>query len=255
MKKIFLAVIGLVVIGSAVELNSQSPGSIAKRLINNGQLDAKHLKLRLKYLWVIPVAEAKMDNLGKERFRGRELTHVHAEAMTFDYVRSIFHAKAAVDSYVAPEALLPVYFLEHLEMINQPARQREIYYDQKQRIMVTTENSQKEERRIEPDTYEPLSALFFLQNQGLKQGGFFELNLNTNQKTYRLTCRIYGDGEINLNGERCPILVAKARVSRKDKNPRHAFVFKIWFLKKDGQFLPILVRAMTNIGPIVAVAE
>jgi hypothetical protein len=239
---------------SLAQLGRQSPILIAKDLASNHRLSGQ-TNFLLNYLAVIPVAQARMEYLGPEGFRGRKLIHIRAEAKTFDYARSVFHAGAAVDSYVDPKSSKAVYFLQHLEMIGKPDENKEIYYDQKDNIMVSTGSRGTERLAIDKNTFEPLSAFLFIQNLELAAGTEFDLSLNTNQKDYFLSGKCVSRDLVRIGDKNYNILLIEAQVRRKDKSPRHGFTLKIWFLEDGKRKIPLLVRVMTNIGPVVAVAR
>jgi hypothetical protein len=239
---------------SLVQLSRQDPILIAKDLVKNNKLNHR-TDFLLNYLLAVPVAQARMEYWGKVNFRNEELIHISAEAKTFDYVRSVFHARAAVDSYIDPKSLNAVYFLQRLEMINKPDENKEIRYDQKKNIMVSTDKKGTERLVIDNNTFEPISAFFFIQNLELVPGTGFNLSLNTNQKNYFLNGKCVSKDLVRIGEKNYDILLIEAQVRRKDKSPRHGFTFKLWFLDDGKRKTPLLVRAMTNIGPIVATAQ
>lgn len=254
--KYVMITIVVVVIGfSVVEITTSSPRSVLKNLINKGSLNSKSLNLRLDYLAFIPVGEAKLTNLGKERFRGADLIHIRAEAKTYDFVKSIFHAKATVDSYIDPVEIHSAYFLQHSEMINKPDEDKEISYDQKKHIMTYQGHRGTEQRVIDEHAQDPLSAIYYIQNKKFNLGEEFKLSLNTNQKIYIIKGRFLSKELLEIGKKSFEIWVVSVSVGRKDKNPRHQSSFKIWFLSHNGTKLPILIKAMTDVGPIVARAQ
>ncbi|MFH1354896.1 MAG: DUF3108 domain-containing protein [Candidatus Omnitrophota bacterium] len=250
-----LSVLCVFVIFALIEIKSSSPAAVLSQLSRQGKLDSRNINLKLNYLAVIPVGEANLRNLGKEKFRGEELVHLRGEAKTFDYVRSMFHAKAVVDSYSDPREKHSVYFLQHLEMINKPDEDKELHYDQKRHVMTYKGPRGTEERVIEEGSQDPLSAIMYLQENKFDPGEEFSLNFNTNQKNYVLKGKFLANEYIKIRDKDYEMSVVEARVGRKDKNPRHQTSFKIWFLKTGGSKIPILLKAMTNVGPIVARAQ
>lgn len=254
-KFIALGILAVLLIFVVLELSSNTPVAVLKRLIAENRLSDKNINLKLNYLSFIPAGEASLVNLGKKKFRKEDLLHIRAEAKTFDFARSIFYAKATVDSYIDPKELHSVYFLQHLEMINKPDEDKEIHYDQKRHIMIYRGPRGTEERMIDEHAQDPLSAFFYLQNKKFNIGEEFSLNFNTNQKNYILKGRFISKESMRIYDKDYEIIVAEAHVGRKDKNPRHQTSFKIWFLKSDGKNIPILFKIMTNVGPIVVKAQ
>ncbi len=252
---IFWLLLVIIAVFSLGEIISSTPEAVLKKLIRNGRLGSQSVNIRLNYLLVIPVGEARLDNLGEEKFKNEDFIHIRAQAKTFDYVKSIFYAKATVDSYIDPAELHSVYFLQRLEMINKPAEDKEIKYDQKKHIMTYRGPRGTEERVIDEHTQDPLSAFFYLENKKFAVGEEFNLGFNTNQKKYILRGRFIAKESVRVLGKDYQILIVEARVARKDKNPRHQTSFKVWFLDYEGRRVPLLFKAMTNIGPVVARVE
>lgn len=251
----FLAIFIIIVISFVIEIISNTPACVLKNLIKKGTLDSQKLTLKINYLLFIPVGEAKLEILGKERFRNADLVHIRAQAKTFDFVKSIFHAKATVDSYIDPVQLHSVYFIQHLEMINKPDENKELSYDQKRHIMTYQGPRGSEKRVVDEHAQDPLSAVFFIQNKKFKIGDSFKLSLNTNQKNYVVSVNVISKQIVKISDKDYEIWLTQSSVSRKDKNPRHKSSYKAWFLVYNNINSPILIKAMTNIGPVVAKAE
>lgn len=237
------------------EANSSRLPKVLENLVKAGKLDNRSINLKLNYLTFIPVGSAKIENLGKEKFRNTELIHVYAEAKTLDYIASLFSAKARIDSYIAPEQLHSVYFLQHIEMTNKPNDDREIFYDQKKHIMKYKGPRGNEERVIDDHARDPICAIFYIQNKTFNLGEEIKLSMNTNQKNYILTGRFIDKEIIRLANKDYEIWLIQAEVRRKDKSPRHQVSFKIWFLDTGNTKIPLLIKAMTNAGPILARAQ
>ncbi|MFZ5801012.1 MAG: DUF3108 domain-containing protein, partial [Candidatus Omnitrophota bacterium] len=139
--------------------------------------------------------------------------------------------------------------------INKPADDREIFYDQRRKLMRYKGPRGREDRVIDENTHDPLSAIYYIRLKPLKAGEEIRLNINTNQKNYILEGRVISQKSVKVGAGLYELSLVEAAVKRKDKGPRHQFGLKIWFLEREGKRTPVLIRAMTNIGPIVAVAE
>jgi len=252
---ILLLALAALIIFSALELNSNTPVAVLNRLVKQGKLNANTINLQLNYLLIFPAGQAGLHNLGKEEFRKENLLHIRAEARTFDFVKSIFHAKARVDSYIDPKELHSIYFLQHLEMINKPDENKEIQYDQKKHIMTYHGPRGIEERVIDEHAQDPLSAFYYLQNKKFSVGDEFNLSFNTNQKNYLFKGKFISKELIKAGGKEYEVMMAQAHVGRKDRNPRHQVNFRLWFVVSEGKNIPILVKIMTNLGPIAVKAH
>lgn len=249
---IFLAVL---IIFAISQILSQSPQAVLKKLIMKNCLGSNKLNIQLNYLWFIPVGQASLDNLGKERFRGEDLIHLRAEAKTFDFVRNIFYAHATVDSYIDPRGMFSRYFLQHLVMINKKDDNRELSYDQRKHVMTYIGPRGKEDRVIEENAQDPLSAIFLIENKEFKIGDDFQVSLNSNQKNYILFVNVVSNQIVRIADKDYVIWLTKSRIQRKGKNPYHKTSYRIWFLNYNNKNMPILIKASTNIGPIVAKAQ
>jgi len=254
LRNIALLILVIFIIFWIAEAISYRPTVIVNNLVKRGRLNSQVIKLKLTYLTVIPLGVAEIENLGKERFRRQELVHIRAEARTFDYIASIFHAKAVINSYIDPKNFNAVYFLQHMEMINKPDEDKEISYDQKRHLMKYQGPRGQEERVIDNDAQDPLSALYYFQNKPFKVGDEFALSLNTNQKNYVIKAKCIGNETLSSAGRDYVVWIMESSVNRKDKSPRHQSIFKIWFLDNDGLKIPILIKAMTDLGPVMAKA-
>ncbi|MDP2939861.1 MAG: DUF3108 domain-containing protein [Candidatus Omnitrophota bacterium] len=250
-----LLVLIFCIIFSIIEINSQRPVQVLKSLLKKDGLSSQGFKLKLNFLLVIPVGEAKIENLGIETFRNRELIHIRAQAESLNYFKSLFYAKANINSYIEPKELDSIYFMQHLEISNKPNDDREISYDQKRHIMRYQGLRGVEERVIDEHAQDPLSAIFYIQNKVFNINEEFKLSMNTNQKNYILKARVIAKESIQVAHKNYELWVIQASVARKDKNPRHKTSFKIWFLDNGSQKIPLLIKATTNIGPIVAKAN
>jgi hypothetical protein len=251
----FLMVLIGLVLFLAIQIYAQSPTSVLRGLVKNNSLKNPVVNLKLNYLVIMPVGKAQLTNFGKERFRGEDLIHIGAQSQTLDYLNSIFHARATVDSYINPQDLDSRFFLQNLEVINKADEKKEISYDQKKHVMTYVGPRGTEERIIDSHAQDPLSAIYYIQNKKFEPGDRFSLGLNTNQKNYIISGELVKKEKIQISGENYDILLFESQVGRKDNNPRHQVKFRIWFLDYQGKRQPILIKAMTNIGPIVATAE
>ncbi|MFZ5799970.1 MAG: hypothetical protein ACOY3D_01145, partial [Candidatus Omnitrophota bacterium] len=97
-----LVVLAILLLATTAQLIASQPSVVVKRFIATGGLAKPDINLEINYLAVIPVARARIEDLGQERFRGADLIHLRAGAKTFDCLASIFFARATVDSYIEP---------------------------------------------------------------------------------------------------------------------------------------------------------
>lgn len=245
--KIFLLV--LIIAGILFSLNEiikDSPSSLIKNF-KNKNLDSKTLVLKIKFFGLIPAAEAKIKDLGREKLDRKEVFHFGATAETMPYFAKIFRAQIQADSYVDTVKLCPLKFVQLVQTPGDYDYNREIIYDQKQKVMRIGDV----QREIFEDTRDPISAVFYIRNQEFKIGKEITTHINTNQKNYILTAKVLDYKESTTNGEKTGYWLMTAEVKRADKNPRHKTSVTIWFFDNKTK-TPFLIKIMTAGGLVTA---
>ncbi|MCX5696494.1 MAG: DUF3108 domain-containing protein [Candidatus Omnitrophica bacterium] len=218
MKKILIVILlaFVVLFGVSILLKNLSLRRITARLVSLNTAEIKELHYRLNMLGFIPVGEAVIYKEIPEEYDGRKMYHLNASAFTYNVFSGFFSGKAEVDSFVDTTSLNPVVFRQKLFVKNKYDITKEVFYDQSLGVMTIA----GVKRIIPPGTKDPLSVLLYLRRmdpQGLKE---FDININTNQKTYSLK----GGGEINsksINEKPYQLIKLKADIRRRDKNPYH----------------------------------
>ncbi|MFA5356537.1 MAG: DUF3108 domain-containing protein [Candidatus Omnitrophota bacterium] len=208
---------------------------------------ADTISLRVNYLWVIPVGVARLENKGEEQYGNKRVYHLCANARLLGFYSRFFDLLAQADSYVDKARLHTLRFTQTLIRPNKPKEEKEILYDQEKNFM----ELEGAKRVILPDTHDPLSAIFSIRNQELNVGKVIDININTNQKNYRLYATVTGREEYLLKSEKAGVWVIEGTVKRREKNPYHRTTLKLW-LMDDAAKTPVLIKAMTNAGPITA---
>ncbi len=241
---LFVTAIIVLLIVDTIQIN---PKSITTRLIKSGNLKANELNLSLKYMKLIPLGTASLKNLGIEKYKGKDVYHLMAEANTLSFLSGIFKAKAKVDSFVDVKHMHSLVFLQHLEVSNKEDEDKEIIYDQNKNIMYF----EGKQRVIFAHTQDPLSAIFYIQRENFTLGQNIKLYVNTNQKNYVLDATVIKRKEYLIDGKKAVIWLVKASIRRHDKSPRHSSELRIWFLEEKDN-IPILIKVMTNVGFITA---
>jgi len=244
---IFLCILILLIIHFLYKSVQNSPKEVLKNLLKNEKLEGKNLKFVAKYFGLIPLGEVILKDRGTTDYQGRNVYLLSGEAETHDFFSFFFKAKAKIESFIDKENLHSLLFFQHLETSNKPDEDKKIIYDQKNHIM----EFEGVKRVISPDTQDPLSAIFYMRRQDFEVGKVFDINLNTNQKNYRLLAKIIKRDEFKIDEKKIGIWILKADVRRRDKSPRHSSSFAIWFIDNPSK-TPILIKAMTNIGSITA---
>ncbi len=244
-RALVVTVLILVIGYSLVEISKDNPKSVIKSLVENStNWEGKKLTYKAKFLNVIPTGMVTFSDQGVKRYRGIEVFHLSAQADTFPCFSSIFKARAVIDSYIHRNNLYSLRFAQHLEIINKPDEDKEILYDQRNKIMTLD----GVERVILDNTHDPLSLMHFIRKQEFVRGKKFKLNLNTNQKNYDINIEVLGREETEVDGKVYGVWILDSSFKRHDKSPRHSSSFKMWILDSETK-PPILIKAMTNAGP------
>ncbi len=243
----FLGILILLFFFLLFKWRENTPYVIVKDLLREGSLEGKTLKFYPEYLGIIPIGEAILKDEGEIVYEGKKVYLLSATAHTHQFLSKLFKVKAEVKSFVDPFNLYTLLFLQHFEMSNRPKRNKKIIYDQENNIM----EFEGVKRVILPHTHDPLSAIFYIRKQEFAVGEVFDLNLNTNQKNYRLLAKVIRKEKFRVRDKTIGIWVLEAEIKRRNKSLRHSSSFTIWFLDNSSK-TPILIKAMTNMGLITS---
>jgi hypothetical protein len=103
-----------------------------------------------------------------------------------------------------------------------------------------------ERRQILADTQDNLSAIFYIQHQKLEVGKTFDINVNTNQKNYRLLAEVIEKTEYAIDKGKVGVWVMHADIRRRDKNnPYHRSSMTVYFLDNADK-TPLLIKVMAS---------
>lgn len=231
------------------ESSSNSPLSIIRGngLESESSADSNILVFKVNYLGLIPAGQARLENKGVEFYQGRSVFHLSAKANPLNFYSKFFKAQAEAHSYIDCDKLYTLKFEQILMPPNKPEDKKEILYDQNNNFM----ELKGVRRHILPGTQDPLSAIFYIRHQNLEIGKAFDININTNQKNYQLYAKVIGREEYALGAKRVGVWVLEGVIRRRDKNHYHKTTMKLWLLDNPSK-IPVLIKTMTNIGPITA---
>lgn len=246
---VLLALLLLAVLLIAKEANDNDPFTIIRNNLRDNKKTsmADPVILRINYLWVIPAGTAKLENKGEEEYLGKKVYHLSAKAWPLAIYSRFFEALAQADSYAAKAGYYTLKFTQSLTLPNKPKEEKEILYDQNNNFM----ELDGVKRVILPDTHDPLSAIFYIRSREMKEGRIIDININTNQKNYQLYAKVAEKKEYAFKSGKRTVWIVDGVVRRREKSPYHKTTLKMWLLD-DAAKTPILIRAMTSIGPITA---
>lgn len=239
MKKIWGILLAIVLLCVFMFYANSSIPVIISSLSKNGQIGSGDLVYRVYLFGVIPLGEAIIYSVKTEDYNGIKAHHLSAQARTSKSISKIFKAAAIIDSYIDAQNGSPFAFKQKLIARNKE-QFKEVTYDQKEGTMAMA----GVKRQILADTHDPLSALFRIRHLDFSRKNDFEINLNTNQKNYILE----GDAEekdIFVKNKPYKVVIAKASIRRRDKNPYHKSKVKFIFLKGEDNF-PICIQVFAG---------
>lgn len=218
MKKIILILIAvlLVFLGTSLLLKNMSQRRMITELVDRKGEGVLTLHYRVYMLGLFPVGEAWIKKESQEDYEGRKVYHINGLARTNRFFSAFFSGEAEVDSLVDIASINPVIFRQRIYVKNKYDLKKEASYDQDKGVMTSGGVS----RVIPPDTKDPLSAFLYLKRMSSGMLKDFEININTNQKTYILK----GVSEIKeavLGKNRFELARLNAQIMRRDKNPYH----------------------------------
>ena len=246
-RKFILGVLIIFVLAIAITALVQSgmnrPAAIISRLSLHNQppLDYKRLIFRVNFYGFLPLGYAEIRDLGEENFKGRKVHHLSAEASLIELISRFFEVKAKADSYVDLDRMHSLKFSESLIIPDKAKDEKEISYDQERNVM-TIEGI---ERYILPDTQDPLSAMLYIRRSPLEVGKDFDININTNQKNYRLYVKVIGKQIHNLDGKATGVWVMRCDIRRRDESPYHSSEMMLWLMDEASR-TPILLKVMAS---------
>lgn len=230
------------------DFNRNNPVYIIKSLRLQDRLLSEHMKAEFRVFFAFfPFGSAQIKNEGIEDYRNTKVYHLSAQAQTEGLISRFYSPRFRVDTYVDKEKMHSLKFEQFLDIPDKPVEKKEIIYDQRNNIM----ELRGERRHILPDTQDPLSAIFYIQRQGFSLGKEFDININTNQKNYRLNAKVVKKEEYNIGGKKIGVWVVQADISRRDKNPLHSSAMSLYFLDNPSKTL-ILIKSVTSIGLVRA---
>lgn len=219
---------------------SNHPKTLIAKLSTQKAIKAGELKYEL-YLWgLIPMGEAIFKKEKAEKYRDKDVYHLSASARPFKIWQRFYNASAIIDSYIDKERFQPLTFRQKVVIPGRQEIDKEVFYDQSGHIM----SLDGIERKIPPDTLDPLSALFNISRTDFAQTEEIELNINTNQKTYLLMGNVSRE-KILVNKKTYDTFLIRAKIGRRDKNPYHQTNISMLLLKEE-ENIPILIKVFTS---------
>jgi hypothetical protein len=241
-KKSFLMLASISILLSvlAYSVNNNYRAAVALTVRRNIQ-EPKVAIYRMFLFGIVPVAEARMSNLGIEAYQGKPVFHFRARAYPLAFYGNFLKAEAVLDSLVSVQSSDPVLFRQELILPGKVPVKKEISYNQSKGIMTVA----GVQRLILPHTQDPLSAMFNLRQYPFAQDTDIEISINTNQKNYVLKGKAV-QRELTYRNQGYSCVVAETIIKRRDKdNPYHQSNVT-FVLLKEFQNLPLYIKVFAS---------
>lgn len=240
MRKLLFPFIVIILVLVFVAYNNSNPKSIISGLAKKGDIQSGELRYRIYLLGIFPVGEAIFGIEKIEEYQGQRVYHLNATAQSLKIFSKFFSGYAILDSYVDIKQLIPMIFRQKIVISGKQSIDREVIYDQKNGIMSIA----GVKRQILPNTQDPLSAIFNIGHLDFGKVKEIEMNINTNQKNYVLKGTTE-QKDISVHKKTYKIILAKAEIKRRDKNPYHKSSITMVLLKEKGN-IPILIKVFAS---------
>ncbi len=190
------------------------------------------------YWGIVPLGRAQITINDNELYNGKESILIEARAKTTGIMRILFDAWVEIYSVVDKARMTPVMY--HEVIFNRGKRESKIlYYDQDKNILKTEEGVY----RILPNTYDPVSALFFLKHKKIKKGDSFDINVDSNQSNYGVKFDVVD--EVQARNQKLFVLKGLSE-RRQGEKARHRVEFTM-YAGGEGN-VPVLIKAFTPLG-------
>lgn len=240
MKKLALIPVVIIALIVFIAHNNMDPKIIISKLTAKGDIRSGQLRYSVHLLGFLPVGEAIFRPEIEETYNNIKVYHLNTTARSLNIFSKIFNGYAELDSYIDMQEFNPLLFKQKVVIAGKPPVYKEVIYDQKDGVM--TLGGVK--RQILPGTQDPISMIFRLRKMDFDKIKKFETNINTNQKNYVLK----GTAEqrnITINNKVYKVVLVKADISRRDKNPYHKSSISMVLLKEKAN-LPILIKVFAG---------
>lgn len=202
---------------------------------------SEKLMYSAKFLYIIPLGSAIME-VKDAAYTGGKVYLITCEAKTARWISLLFKAEAVVNSYVDGKNLYPYSFEQILKVAGKPDDIRRATYNRKNNIM---DAEGKGRKKVPSDVRDPISAIYYLRTQGLREGAEIRQMVNNNQSTYIFDSKVTGKKKIGKFN--CWVLDSKIR--RENKSMYHSMDAVI-YISDDEKRVPVLIQAKTQVGPV-----
>lgn len=240
-KKIFLFIILLIISAFIFNYVTSMPSMVISNLSKKGPINSGELKYRVYALGVLPIADVSFKKAKDVDYKGRKVKLLVVEAESLKFWEKIFKGTASISSYIDKNKNCPILFEEKTYLSSKGQTvEKKVVYDQDKNVMLL----KGENYKILPNTQDPISALYNVRFMDLNKD--IDININTNQKNYSLKAQIEKQ-DIIVNKQNYEMLIAKAKISRRDGNPYHKTNIDMFMIAtSDKDRIPVVLSVFAS---------
>lgn len=241
MKRILALILMVSIIASVVSYRKNNDVRSLLAHFSQDDLDsAQVLSYRILLFGCIPVGSAVLYMAQPAEYKGKPVYHVYLEADSASELSWLYVASIRADSYVNRQTYLPEAFTQKIFVKGKQSTERGVVYAQDEQTM----SVEGETRTIAGNTHDPLSAILRISRMDYDQLKDLELNINTNQKDYRLTGTAErADALVNRMAR--GMITVSADVKRRSDNPYHQSHIEI-IMASGKKNIPVLIRSFAS---------
>lgn len=221
--------------------NNNTPQLVIYQLVKKGDIKSGEFIYRVNLFGIIPVARAIFKIEEIEKYEGEEVYHLNASASPLKLYANLFKGYTVLDSYIDKGTFNPILFKQKTVIPDRGVMDKEVFYDQQNEVMTLA----GVKRSILPNTQDPLSLIFNLRHMNFDNVKDLEMNINTNQKNY-IFQGIVSQKDILIDKKTHKIILIKAEIKRRDKNPYHRSTITIVLLKNEKENIPVLIKVFAS---------
>jgi len=207
--------------------------------------EGEKLTYLVKCLWIIPVAIAELEVGGKENYKNHRVYPLLAKGETAGFIKYLVKAEGVIKSYVDVSRLHTLRYEEKSHAAGHRPSDKTILYNQDTHIMTFRDI----QRKIPPNTQDPVSALFYLRWQDYEKNDNMVLTVNSNKENYTLQTKLLRKDVIRDNGDTRGLVVLRSSIkSPKEHSKSEAEI--ITYLTDDAARIPVLLKIKTKFCPL-----
>ncbi|MEI8176188.1 MAG: DUF3108 domain-containing protein [Candidatus Omnitrophota bacterium] len=205
----------------------------------------EELTYKAQFLNIIPVGTVTITVGEMTKYEGAKVFPITCRGRSAQWIALLFKAETQLTATVDSTKIYPYRYEQVLRIAGKPDDLRLATYDRAHNIM---EAQGKGRKKVPVDVRDPLSAIFFLRTQPLKDQFQVKQMINSNQSNYIFDAKVIGKKVIN----RVVCWVVDAKVRRENKSMYHSMDVTV-YVSADERQVPVLIKAKTKIGPVALV--